>query len=333
MRSAKNIPAVSGVFRRGRIGWLLGLMLLFVLVCVFVGAADLSLADWRTEIGRAIFKLRLMRLVTAFIVGAALACSGTVLQALLRNPLADPYVLGVSGGAALGAALAIVMGAAGAWLLAASAFGAAVLALLVVCLLAFQKGGTSVYSLLLSGVIVSAICSSLLMLIVSLAPVEGLHTITWWMLGNLQGGSAALVMIACCLTFGGTLGVWLLARDLNAMTLGRDMAHHLGVRTNRVVLIGLGLATLLTAAAVALAGLIGFVGLIVPHVMRGVVGSDHRRLIVASAVGGGLFLVFCDTLARTLAAPIEIPVGVLTALAGGPFFLILLRRRRHGWLE
>lgn len=307
---------------------------LIMAACLFVGAANLAVQDWSTPLGRAILELRASRIAAGFLVGGALACSGVVLQALLRNPLAEPYVLGVSGGSALGAALAIFFGAAGVFVLSSSAFAAGVMALAIVYLLAYRSGVPSLYALLLSGVIISSICSSLLMLIISIAPAEGLHSITWWMLGNLQVTSLPLLTVSAALVLAAFIGIWLMARELNALTLGHEMAHHLGVHTRLVVTMGLGLATLMTASAVAVAGLIGFVGLIVPHVMRSIVGPDHRRLIPAATLAGGLFLTLCDTLARTVVAPIEIPVGVITALVGGPFFLVLLRRRRHGgWSE
>ncbi len=319
--------------------WLLLLFTPLVLgACLLAGAAGVGALDWSAAWGAAIFQLRAQRVAAGFVIGAGLSCSGVILQALLRNPLADPYVLGISSGAGLGASLAIVSGLAAtiAGLLPASAFLAALLTLGAVVLVASGSRRTvpSVYGLLLSGVIVSAMCSSALMLIISLAPVEGLHSITWWMLGSLQVVSAPLLMISAALITLGILGAWWLARDLNALTLGREMAHHLGIRAGAAAGLGLALATLTTAAAVGLAGLIGFVGLIVPHLMRSLVGPDHRRLVPAAALAGGWFLVLCDALARTVLAPIEIPVGVITALIGGPFFLVLLRRRRqHGWLE
>ena len=207
-------------------------------------------------------------------------------------------------------------------------------ALALVYGLAQQNGVPSVYGLLLSGAIINALCSSLLMLIISTINVEGLHSITWWMLGNLQGPSKPLLKAGWAINALGMIGLWLMAREFNALTLGRDMAHHLGVRTGRVVLLGMALSALLAAVGVAMAGLIGFVGLIVPHQVRNWVGPDLRRLIPLSALAGGMFLVICDTLARVVFAPVEIPVGVITALLGGPFFLVLLRRRRKsGWLE
>lgn len=323
--------------KKNLIVWILCLLTPLVLgACLLVGATGVSALDWHTVTGRAIFWLRVHRVAAGFIIGAGLSCSGVVLQALLRNPLADPYVLGVSSGAGLGAALAIVSGiaAAGAGILPVSAFLAAIGTLGLVVLLARHGGAPSIYGLLLSGVIVSSMCSSILMLIISLAPVEGLHNIMWWMLGNLQIVSSSLLVISGVLIALGIIGIWGLARDLNALTLGREMAHHLGIRTGVAITLGLALATLTTAASVGLAGLIGFVGLIVPHLMRGLVGPDHRRLVPAAALAGGWFLALCDALARTILAPVEIPVGVITALIGGPFFLFLLhKRRQHGWLE
>jgi len=204
----------------------------------------------------------------------------------------------------------------------------------VVYLLAARGGGASIYGLLLSGIIVSAVLSNLLMLIVSLAPAEGMHSILWWILGNLQLSAQPLLLTGSVLVLGALVILTVLGRQLNALTLGREAAHHLGVRTGLMIAGCLILATLLAATAVALAGLIGFVGLIVPHAARAWVGPDHRKLPAVAAVIGGLFLVVCDTVARTIIAPQEIPIGVVTALVGGPFFLaLLLRRRKGGWIE
>ena len=258
-----------------------------------------------------------------------------MLQALLRNPLAEPYVLGVSSGAGLGAALVIMLGLAArsAFALPAGAFLCALATLALVYAFARQHGRTSIYGLLLSGVILSSVASSLLMLLLSLASTEGLHGITWWLLGNLQSDSPATLALGSALIAVSFAVVWWLARDLDALTLGPEMAHHLGISPALVTVLGLGCATLLTAAAVAMSGLIGFVGLIVPHALRTLVGPGHRRLLPTAALAGGCFLVACDAFARTAFAPIEVPVGVVTALLGGPFFLWLLRRRAAGWME
>jgi iron complex transport system permease protein len=154
------------------------------------------------------------------------------------------------------------------------------------------------------------------------------------MLGNLEGYSLQLLAVSGALIVCGVAAAWTLAPELNALALGQEMAHHVGVRTRFAITLGLALATLITATAVALAGLIGFVGLIVPHVVRSLIGPDHRRLIPIAALAGGVFLAICDAVARTVLAPIEIPVGVITALIGGPFFLVILRsRRKRGWIE
>ncbi len=310
--------------------------LLLLIGCVLSGPSGFGLPAIDTPVGRAILVLRLNRIVTGLVVGAALSCAGVIFQALLRNPLAEPYILGVSSGAGLGAAIAILIGLGTAvtlFLLPAAAFVGAVLALLIVLAVA---GGTraSVYSLILSGVIVSAIASSILMFLVATAPRDGLHSIIWWMLGNLQPGSQGQMLITAVVVLAGVVGAWFIAPQLDALTLGREVAHHVGVRTELMMTLGLLLGSLLAAAAVSLAGLIGFVGLIVPHVMRSILGPQHRRLIPASALAGGTFLAVCDAVARSVLAPREIPVGVLTALCGGPFFLAILKLRgRKGWIE
>jgi iron complex transport system permease protein len=305
------------------------------LLCLLFGASGLGMPDLSSPMGRAILGLRLNRVLTALVVGAALSCAGCVFQALLRNPLAEPYVLGVSSGAALGAAGAILLGA-GSGLMLVLLPGAAFLggAVAMGIVLAVAGGASaSIYSLILSGVIVSAVGSSLLMFLVATASSEGLHSVVWWMLGNLQPTSVGLLTACTVVVVAGVLGAWWLAPDLNTLTLGRETAHHVGVRTRFVTLLGLLLATLVTSSAVAVAGLIGFVGLIVPHAVRSLIGPDHRRLIPVSALAGGAFLAVCDAVARTVAAPIEIPVGVLTALCGGPFFLCILKfRGRRGWI-
>lgn len=301
-------------------------------LCLFLGPAGIGLPDLQTQ--REIVLLRLTRVLSGFIMGAALSCSGVVFQAILRNPLAEPYVLGVSSGAGLGAALAILTGlaAVSTFALPLCAFLMAVVTLAVVYALSGHHGSApSVYSLILSGVIVSAVCSSLLMFMVSAASLEGMHNVLWWMLGDLEVTSFRLLAFSAGLVAAGCLGLWMMARELNALTLGHQMAHHLGIRVKISIMLALLMATLVAATAVGVAGLIGFVGLIVPHIMRALVGPDHRRLIPAAILGGGAFLAACDALARTV-LPVEVPVGVVTALLGGPFFLFLLKRRKTpGW--
>jgi len=299
------------------------------------GSTGFGIPDLGGETGQSIFLLRVYRVLTALLVGAALSCAGTVLQALLRNPLAEPYVIGVSSGAGLGAAMAIVSGIAAmnSATLPACAFLCAIITLAIVYILANSAGRLSIYGLVLSGVIVSSICSSLLMSIVALSPTEEIQSIMWWMLGNLEISSLPLFGVSAVLITAGIAGIWIMAPELNALSLGRDMAHHVGVHTKISISIGLGLATMITAAAVSISGLIGFVGLVVPHVVRTVAGPDHRSLIPLTALVGGLFLASCDAVART-AISSELPVGVVTSIIGGPFFIAILRgRRKKGWIE
>jgi iron complex transport system permease protein len=314
------------------------LALLFLLaLSMLLGPSGIGIPDTQSASGNAIISLRFSRLLMGMMTGAALSASGVVFQALLRNPLAEPYVLGVSGGAGLGATLSILAGS-GIFVslgLPVVAFIAAVVTLIMVYSIASQgsSGHPSVYSLILSGVIVSSICSSVIMFLVSTASVEGMHNVIWWMLGSLQPVSSAQQQLSLVLILGALGGIWLLSPRLNALALGREMAHYQGIAADFVLVAGLLLATLLAATAVSLSGMIGFVGLIVPHVMRAFFGPDHRKLVPLAALGGGTFLVVCDALARTLLAPIEIPVGVVTALAGGPFFLIILQRRmKQVWI-
>ena len=298
-------------------------------LCLLAGSSGFGLPDLNTPTGRALLDLRLCRLATGFVVGAALACSGCALQAVLRNALAEPYVLGVSCGGSLGAALVIATGLSALTPLAlpAGAFIAAAATLLLVCLLANRASGYTPNTLILTGVVAGSMLSSLLMLLLSFAKTRAVHSITWWLLGNLQATSWPLIAGVALLVLVSVGALCYEARTLNALLLGHEAAHNLGVRTRWAVPCILTAATLAAAAAVSVSGIIGFVGLIVPHALRRLTGANHRTLLPCSALFGGAFLVLCDTLARTLAAPHEIPVGVITSLSGGPFFLYLLTRK------
>jgi iron complex transport system permease protein len=267
--------------------------------------------------------LRLPRALAGFACGGLLALSGALLQVLLRNPLADPYVLGISGGAGVGAILAILLGFSVAGMNGASFIGA-LAAMFVVFGLAHGDGSWTQTRLLLTGVIVAAGCGALVALMLSLAPDHKLHGMLFWLMGDLsQTGDAKLVL--------GVLVVVLLvslpfARELNLLTRGADVAQTLGVQVGLLRRGVYVVASLATAAAVTQAGSIGFVGLIVPHLVRLAVGNDQRLLLPASVLAGGSLLVVADTLARTVIAPQQLPVGVLTALIGVPVFLYLLAR-------
>ena len=304
-------------------------------VALASGSVSVSLNDVASALtGRAdvegaavVQDLRLPRALAAFAVGGLLAVAGALMQVLLRNPLADPYVLGISGGAAVGALGAMMIGAAS--LAGPAAFAGALLSTLVVFAIARADTERAVWAptrLLLTGVVVAAGWGALIALLLTLAPAAQVKGMVYWLLGDLAGASDPLAPLA---VLGVTLAAGLaIARDLNALSHGALDAAALGVHVPRVSLSLYALAALATAAAVTTAGNVGFVGLIVPHAMRLALGNDQRLLLPASALAGGTLLVVADTGARTLVAPLELPVGVLTALIGVPAFLWLLHRGR-----
>jgi iron complex transport system permease protein len=278
-----------------------------------------------------VFQIRLPRIVLGFLVGASLAVAGAAFQGLLQNPLADPYTIGVSSGAALGATAALLLlpaaGIAAGYAVPLFGFAGAVAALLIVYQLGRVGGRLPVVTVLLAGVVVSSFFSALISLSM-LAAGEQMRGIFFWLAGGLgmKGWSYAALILPYFLL--GTGLLFYKSRDLNLILLGEEDALSLGVaveRTKKTVLLA---ASLVTAGAVSISGMIGFVGLIVPHAMRILVGPDHRLLLPASALGGGIFLVATDTLARSVFAPAEIPVGIVTAFLGAPFFMFLLRRHR-----
>ena len=271
--------------------------------------------------------LRLPRALSAFAVGALLAVAGALMQVLLRNPLADPYVLGISGGAAVGALAAILIGAS-AWVGGAAFAGAFASTLLVFALarVAPDRSPWTPTRLLLTGVVVAAGWGALIALLLTLAPAAQIKGMVYWLLGDLAGAGQPLPAgLALAFTLVCALAI---ARDLNALARGDSEAAALGVAVARVSFAVYLLAALATAAAVTTAGSVGFVGLVVPHALRFVLGNDQRLLLPACALAGGTLLLVADTLARTVAAPVEVPVGVITALIGVPAFLWLLQRSR-----
>jgi iron complex transport system permease protein len=278
-----------------------------------------------------IFGIRMPRALLAFSVGAALSVSGACMQGLFKNSMADPHILGVSSGAALGAALAMILGwqstAMGLGAVTLTAFAGGALSVVLVVNLARVRGRTSTISLLLAGVAVSAFLSALISGLMLLNR-DKLENVYLWTMGSFTAASWTKVWYCLPVTAVGAVLLRAYARDLNAMLMGEEEARSLGVPVERVRLIVLALCTVLTATAVSVSGVIGFVGLMVPHAVRMIAGPDHRSLIPVSVVAGGLYLLIIDTLARTVAMPIEIPVGVLTAVVGGPFFLYLMRKSR-----
>ena len=284
--------------------------------------------------GVILLQVRFPRIVLAFLVGGSLAAVGVGLQALLRNPLAEPYVLGISSGAAFGATLGILFGIGGTVMglsaLPVWAFLGGLLSILVVYRISVTYRMLSVHTLLLAGVILNALFSALIMFAISIADPSRAFKMMMWLMGTLNAPEySTLLWLGVFLGVGVFLLFWL-ARPLNILTMGEETARALGVEIERVKKLIFVVAALMTGAVVSIAGLIGFVGMVVPHTVRMIVGADHRLLLPASTLVGGMFLMVADTVARTVLAPTELPVGVVTALVGGPIFLYLLMKRRAG---
>jgi iron complex transport system permease protein len=282
--------------------------------------------------GVILIQVRLPRVLLGFLVGGCLASVGVVLQALLRNPLADPYVLGVSSGAALGVALAILLGVGTTVVtfsvLPLCGFVGGLLSLVVVYRMAVSYDRLPIHALLLAGVILNAIFSAMIMFVTSIMePNRSVGTMTWLM-GTLTAPSYPALAVLACYLLGGLFLLLKQARRLNVLTLGEESARSLGIDTEHVKRVVYVLSALITGAVVSVSGMIGFVGMVIPHAVRFLLGADHRLLLPASACVGGMYLVCADTLARTLLTPTEIPVGIVTALAGGPFFIYLLVWRK-----
>jgi iron complex transport system permease protein len=285
------------------------------------GACSLS------SVERAIlFDVRLPRILLAATVGASLAAAGAGYQALLRNPLAEPYLLGISNGAAVGTMIALVFFGAMEWSRPVMAFAGALGATFLVYRLARGRAGTSPERLILAGVIVTTFLSSVIVFVTTLMDATRIRSFTFWLLGDLSGSTAQMLTIALIAALAGTIVLSLNARSLNLMMLGERDAFDLGVEVERVRLTVFLVASLLVGASVASSGSVGYVGLVVPHLVRLSVGSDNRLTLPAAALAGASFVVIADTIARTVIAPRELPVGAITALIGAPLFIYLLRR-------
>jgi iron complex transport system permease protein len=320
---------------RARWPWLFGLSVLAVAAGLSLGATRIApgavwsgLRDGASAASPIIRELRLPRVLLGFLVGGSLAVSGAVLQALVRNPLADPYVLGLSGGATLGAVAAISAGLASPWAVPFAAFAGAMATLFLVYRLSLVAGRRlDSHVLLLAGVVVSAFTMALVTAILMLVDATRLQNSFRWMLGGLW--AASWVTVGMFALYGVLpLGLLMLTgRSLDLLALGEEQARHLGADPERVKRVAYLATGFLTAVAVATSGAIGFVGLLVPHAVRRVWGPLHRGLLPSVFLAGGAFLVLADAVARSIAPPVELPVGVVTALVGVPLFAILLRRR------
>jgi iron complex transport system permease protein len=301
---------------------------------------DTSLAPTDSIVESTLWVVRFPRIVMALVVGAALAIAGAVMQAIFGNPLAEPGVVGVSSGAALGAALGIVlsgsavMAALGSSGIAVLAFVGGLAATLLVYFVSRSNGRTEVVTLLLTGIAINAFAGAGLAFLLFAGSAASREQIVFWQLGSLNGTRWQEVGIVAVVTVIGLVVAVALGRRLNILALGERNARHLGINVEALRIGSIVLVALLTGVAVAFCGIIAFVGLVVPHIIRMAIGPAHRALIVASAIGGGALLIYADLLARTLIGGADLPIGMLTSLVGGPFFFFLLyrqRKRSGGW--
>ncbi|SDM08674.1 FecCD family ABC transporter permease [Halarsenatibacter silvermanii] len=277
--------------------------------------------------------IRLPRIILSFLVGAGLGTAGVIFQGVIRNPMVDPYIVGISAGAGTAVTFAIVFNLSFTFLYFSTipffAFLGALLTVGVVYGLAVENGRVPVMTFLLAGVAVAFILDALRSLVMVMG-TQDIQQVVFWLMGSLAGSSWSDISMIFPYYLLGLVPLVLYINDLNLILLGEENAHHMGVDVERVKKILIAGATLVTAAVVSVSGGIGFIGLVIPHISRMLTGPDHRRLLLLAAAGGGLFLVISDMLARSLMPPMEIPVGIITALAGGPYFIYLLRRRRQG---
>ncbi len=309
-------------------------VLVLLLVSLSLGTRVISPADMADIVLRGpgsaeytiLVKLRLTRALLAMVIGASLAVSGTVFQSVLKNPLADPYIIGVSGGAALGATVGIVSGA-GQYAVAAAAFAGSIAAISTVYLLSkrMSLGSTA---LILSGIALGFILSAAVLLIYALSRSDEIHRALLWLMGDLSGARYEMLNAMGAVTLILMAAVMMFHKHLDIISMGARFSKNLGVTEGNMRAL-FWIASLLAAVSVSLAGVIGFVGLIVPHLMRNIFGPRHLRLVPAAAAGGALFLLASDTIGRSLVPPYEIPVGIITGFLGGAFFLVFMIRREE----
>lgn len=315
------------------LGILFFILVLLIIFSGFFGTVSLSFRGiLSSEAEKTIFILRFKRILLGALVGGMLSLGGAILQAVLRNPLAEPYILGISSGGGLGAVLFIILRSASFYYatlgLPLSAFLGSILSFLLVQRLAKVDGRLSPQNLLLSGVVVGIVLTNILVFIGWFFEERLIQGIIWWLLGNLDIMENTALLIIGLIGLAGLLISLLFARELNIISLGEEEAISLGIEVEKTKQLLIYISSLLTATAVAFCGIIGFVGLIVPHIVRFFSGNEHRTLLPGSFLMGAIFIVLSDAFARTVLSPIEIPIGVITALMGGPMFIFLLQRKK-----
>ena len=278
-----------------------------------------------------VLKIRFPRIILAGLVGFSLSLGGLVFQALLRNPLADPFILGVSSGAAFGAVIGIMIGLGFNFGIPLMSFAGALLTIYLIMVMGRGKMGMESSAILLAGVVINAFFTAVIMFFIAVATDDRLHTMLFWLYGDLSQSRYGQSIIVAPAILVGFVILYGLSKHLNIITAGEDTALQLGVDVERARLICFLVVSLLVGLVVSFSGLIGFVGLVVPHLGRMALGSDHRLLMPVSALGGAIFLIIADTISRTVISPGELPVGVITAFIGAPFFIYLLKTRGSGW--
>ena len=322
-------------FNRLAFSFMLGILVLAatIIACSLIGEKTISLANLlensSSNVDYEIFyQIRLPRVILAAVVGAALAACGAVLQALLKNPLADPYILGISSGAGVGAMFASLAGLQFTFLgrgpIAICAFIGAFITVWLVWTIGSLADRRNTTGLLLAGVVVNAFFSAIIMFMVSVAKSQDVQTTMVWLMGNISEEKISTVLTMAGATFVSLILLMRLAPSLNLLSFSESQAKTIGVNTAKVRFFAFLIAAFITSIAVSLSGLIGFVGLIVPHAVRLVSGPDHRKLLPMTAISGAVFMVIADTIARIAISPAQLPVGILTAILGGPFFIVLL---------
>jgi iron complex transport system permease protein len=286
-------------------------------------------ADQYPTLSSIVWRIRLPRVLLAALVGATLSLGGLVFQALLRNPLAEPYILGVSGGSAVGAIIGILLGMSPFPGVAFFAFAGSMATLLLVLLIASTRSAMKKDTLILAGVMVNAFCSSVIMFLISLTQDSRLHNILFWLMGDLSMSDTHRTLMLLFALLPCFAALFLLARPMNILLMGEEMAANMGVDVRLIPLVLLLVTSFMVSVVVCYTGLLGFVGLVMPHLLRLLFGPDHRLLVPACILGGATYLILCDLLARSLPSQGEMPVGVITAMVGAPLFILLLRRSRR----
>ncbi len=319
------------------IALLLAVLIVTVMVSLSVGEVSIPLnkilgimADKESMEYGILAYIRIPRTLLGFAIGGSLSLAGAILQGIYRNPLVEPYTLGISGGASLGVTFSIVTGLhlLNIMFLPLAGFVGSFVTIFLVYTLSLRKGAISINRMLLTGVMISFIASSMMMFLMSITAVENIHGIVFWTMGSLNESNTTMIVSMMAISIISLVAAYLFVTPLNALRLGESKARHLGINSNITIRILFVITSLLTGVCIAVAGIIGFVGLVIPHIIRLWVGNDYRILLITSFLSGGIFLIFCDIVARTIISPNELPIGVITGLIGGIVFIILLSGSR-----